>query len=303
MHKFLRSIGFSQLQDRKELQKILYDIIHTAKNRSYVSTSEHSVLAEFSRDFGENIGIAVVGEFDEDNQFQFDHFYPYLRGNVISSQEDVSIEKHFDNEAYAGVCDDVKMGVTLIFYLQDTIPYIKAMEKGVLPIKGTTLTLAGLADSGTIMMPILKNSEEIEKNKKAANDRYHLLAEARQGNEEAIETLTLEDMDLYTNLSKKIQKEDVFSLVDTYFMPYGVESDQYSVLGEILGCHLIANDVTGEHIYLMTIECNEMEMDICINQKDLLGEPLAGRRFKGNVWLQGAINYPDAFVNGSDSQI
>ena len=55
----------------------------------------------------------------------------------------------------------------------------------------------------------------------------------------AIESLTLEDMDTYTTISKKIQKEDVFSLVDTYFMPYGVECDQYSILGEITECRKV----------------------------------------------------------------
>ena len=36
-------------------------------------------------------------------------------------------------------------------------------------------------------------------------------------------------------------------------------------------------------------------MDVCINEKDLLGEPKEGRRFKGVIWLQGRLNYPDQF--------
>ena len=71
-----------------------------------------------------------------------------------------------------------------------------------------------------------------------------MIAAARKGDEEAIETLTLEDMDMYTIISKKIQKSDVFSLVDTYFMPYGVECDQYSVLGEIMECRLVTNKIS-----------------------------------------------------------
>ena len=41
----------------------------------------------------------------------------------------------------------------------------------------------------------------------------------------------------------------------------------------------------------MTIESNNLIYDICINYKDLLGEPEVGRRFKGNIWLQGHVNY------------
>lgn len=87
--------------------------------------------------------------------------------------------------------------------------------------------------------------------KKDSANRNKLLAAARQGDEDAIETLTLEDMDMYTTISRKIQKNDIFSLVDTYFMPYGVECDQYSVLGEITEFRLVTNDITGErYIFL-----------------------------------------------------
>ena len=112
------------------------------------------------------------------------------------------------------------------------------------------------------------------------------------GNEEAIESLTLDDMDTYTTISRKIQKEDVFSLVDTYFMPYGVECDQYSILGEIVEYHQELNRMTKEEIVFMTIECNELTFDVCINKEDLFGEPAVGRRFKGTVWLQGYIEFP-----------
>ena len=55
------------------------------------------------------------------------------------------------------MCDDVRLGVSLIFYLQNMIPYVKAKNSGVLPIRGTTLTLSALSTSGMIMMPIIKS--------------------------------------------------------------------------------------------------------------------------------------------------
>ena len=153
--------------------------------------------------------------------------------------------------------------------------------------------MSALSTQGMIMMPIMKNERQKQKTKKEMNNRNHLIAAARRGDEEAIETLTLEDMDMYTTLSRKIRKEDVFSLVDTYFMPYGVECDQYSVLGEITDCHRTKNKLTGEEIYILTINCNELTFDVCINIIDLFGEPQIGRRFKGTIWMQGLINFPD----------
>lgn len=289
----MRAIGFSKIKNRKELQNLITDIIVNADERAYTSNWNETILAEFCKDFAENIGIAVCGEFDSEDKFSFDYYYPYLRGTEISSEEDVSVERHAGTESYAGICDDIKVGVSLIFYLQNMIPYVKSRNSKRLPINGTTLTLSALSLQGKIMMPIIKNEKDKKIIKKASNDRNSLIAAARRGDEDAIESLTLEDMDTYTIISKKIQKEDVFTLVDTYFMPYGVECDQYSILGEILDCNKVINKLTLETIYQMTISCNELIFNLCINEEDLYGEPQIGRRFKGSIWMQGYINFPE----------
>ena len=293
MHKFMRAIGFSEYTERKKMKELLTDVILNADERDYTMNQDKILLGEFCRNFADRMGIAVCGEFDEEDKFVYEYYYPYLRSDEVTTTEDVSIERHAARDSYAGICDDVKVGISLIFYLQNMIPYVKAQVLGKLPIRGTTLTLTGLSTSGTILMPIQKNEEQKNRVKKETANRNNLIAAARKGDEDAIETLTLEDMDMYTMISKRIQKEDVFSMVDTYFMPYGVECDQYSVLGEILKVDLITNQITGEEIYLLKICCNELTFDVSINIIDLFGEPKVGRRFKGNLWLQGHINFPE----------
>lgn len=293
MHRFMRAIGFSEFHDRKRLKELLTDVIMNSDSRAYTMNNEEIMLGEFCKNFAENMGIAVCGEFDKDDKFIYDYYYPYLTGKGITSYEDVSVERHAAKDSYAGVSDEIKLGISLIFYLRNMIPYVKAQAAGKLPIRGTTVTLSGLSTSGSIMMPIMKDEEQRERVRKNSANRNNLLAAARKGDEEAIETLTLEDMDMYTAISRRIPKEDIFSLVDTYFMPYGVECDQYSVLGEIIDMRLVKNQITGEQIYILTICSNELTFDVCINIIDLFGEPKVGRRFKGIVWLQGVINFPD----------
>lgn len=301
MHKYMRAIGFSKITERKELQKLITDVILEGTERTYTSNGEEELLAEFCRDFGQDnengsgasIGIAVCGEFDNDDKFTYDYYFPYLRGTHLSSEEDISVERHAAQESYAGVCDDVRIGVSLIFYLQNMIPYVKAKNSNILPVRGTTLTLSALSTEGTIMMPINKTEKDLIRNQQMSTNRSQLLNAARRGDESAIESLTLEDMDTYTTISRRIQKEDVFSLVDTYFMPFGVECDQYSILGEIAECNLIKNTLTGEDIYIMAISCNDVVFDLCINKEDVYGEPAVGRRFKGSIWMQGYINFPN----------
>ena len=104
---------------------------------------------------------------------------------------------------------------------------------------------------------------------------------------------------MYSMISRRIMYEDVLSIVDTYFMPYGVECDQYSIMGEILNYQLVENSITKEEIYILTLDCNELTFDICINKEDLVGEPERGRRFRGTIWLQGRINYEDVYKRQS----
>ncbi len=295
LHKYLRAIGFSKIKTPKQMHDLVMDVIQSADKRSYTSNSETTMLAEFCKDFANRIGMTVCGEFDEKDEFSYEYSFPYFRGDGISTEEDISVERHAEKESYAGVCNDMRVGVSLIFYLQNMIDYAKIKYSDRLPIRGTSLTLSALSINGKVILPILKNKADMEKIEKETTNRNKLIAKARQGDEEAIETLTLEDMDTYNAVTKKMRTEDVLSLVDTYFMPYGVECDQYSILGEILDCSTEKNKVTGEELCILAISCNDLIFDVCINKKDLYGEPQPGRRFKGTIWMQGIINFPETY--------
>ena len=100
-------------------------------------------------------------------------------------------------------------------------------------------------------------------------------------------------MDTYTELSRRILQEDILSIVNTTFMPYGIECELYSIIGEITSYELTKNVITGEEIYILTLNINDIIFDICVNKADVTGEVMEGRRFKGVIWLQGFINYPN----------
>lgn len=293
MHKFLRAVGFSKLKSKKQINELISIVVQKADERLYTSLDEEIMLAEYDLYCGENMGICVRGEYDENNQFLMDYYVPFFKGSRISSYEDISVERHAEKESYAGICDDIKVGVSLIFYLQNVIAYLKRKHAGRLPVQGTSLTLSALSTQGKIIMPIQKNEKDVKRTSQMSKDRNRLIAQARKGDEDAIENLTLDDMDTYSNIAKMIVKQDVLSLVDTYFMPYGIECDQYAIMGEILDVSKVKNPITKEEIWQMTLNCNDLIMDVCINSLDLYGEPDIGRRFKGSIWLQGMIHFSD----------
>lgn len=291
MHSYLRSIGFKDIKTKKDWNKLIQETIISYDKKKIFENEDGEVFAQLSKLYAENMGITVCGEYNEDGKFEVEYYFPFLYGTGVTSEEDILVERHAALESYAAVCEDVKVGVSLIFYLQNVCEYKIENREGSLHQNKTSVTLSGLAMTGKILLPIIKDEDQLKITKEASRNRNQMIAKAKKGDEEAIESLTLEDIDTYSMVCKRILNEDVFTLVDSFFMPYGIECDQYSVMGEIMDFKLTKNTATKEEIYIMTLNSNELVFDICINKSDLLGEPLVGRRFKGTLWLQGKINY------------
>ena len=108
------------------------------------------------------------------------------------------------------------------------------------------ITLSGLAKKGRVLLPAMKDKEAVKVEKEVMKNRSNLIAAARDGDEEAMESLTMEDMDTYSMISQRIATEDLFSIVESYFMPYGIQCDQYSVMGQILDVQTFKNIDTGD---------------------------------------------------------
>lgn len=288
MHKFLRAIGFSDIR-KKDLEFIIDEIIKHPEVMKVTKDSEGNEFAELSRMYGNHIGFMVRGSYDEEDVFQMEYYLPYHLPDEVSTSEQIEIEKHAEKESYAGVCDEMRLGVTLIFYLQNMADFLSEHRMNIHPNQIYGARLSALSVDGKILLPIEQKVPQTQIANTKQEKRNRLMAEAREGNEDAIESLTLDDMDTYSILSKRITKEDIFSIVNSTFMPYGIESDQYSILGEIVELEEDENVLTKEKIYSMKVKCNDMTFRVGINQKDLLGEPAVGRRFKGSIWMQGAV--------------
>ena len=288
MHKFLRAVGFSSVR-KKDLENILDEVVEHPAIMKVTKDSRGNEFAEFIKYYGENIGILVRGSYDENEVFKRNYYVPFSFSDKISTQEQIDIEKHAEKESYAGVCDEVRLGVTLIFYLQNVADFLSEYRTNIYTKNLYGAMLSGLSVEGKILLPIQQKVMEKQVVDKRLEKRQKLIAEAREGNEEAIENLSIEELDIYSKISKRIRKEDVFSIVSTSFMPYGIESDQYSIIGEIKELEEIVNTITEEKMYSMEIECNDLHFRVVINQKDLLGEPAVGRRFKGSIWMQGTV--------------
>ena len=213
MHAYLKTIGFSKIKTTKELQEILRDVVENYDRKKIVETEEHHLFAEFSKEYAYDCGITVCGEIDVNNRFQMEYYYPYFEGGQISSYEEVSVERHVDKESFAGACDDMRLGITMIFYLTHAAEYLEMKQKNALQPLPLPLSVSGLAAEGKILLPIQKDPEQVEKERRSTQQKNSLISAARNGDEDAMESLTMDDIDTYAMISQRLTKEDVFSIV------------------------------------------------------------------------------------------
>ena len=259
MHKFLRAAGFSMYTKKKDIEKLLDLLERQPSMTKCVQVDEDSNVCEMRTEVAPGLGISIVGELNDDGDFEREFYFPYLESNIVGSTEECSVQRHTEKETYSGMVDENKVGITLIFYIQNFLEFREKMLDKEHHSKIGSVCFSGMSIGGKILLPIKKSQKQIQKAKVAAKDRSSLIEAAKNGDEEAMETLTIEDIDLY------------------------------SIIGEIKEVEKIRNIYTKEEIYRMKIESHDLEFVICINSKDLLGEPQPGRRFKGQIWMQGTL--------------
>ena len=57
MHQYLKSIGFGNIRDKKQLIQIIRDVEESYTGHQLVTQDEVTDLCEFDKEYGEGIGI------------------------------------------------------------------------------------------------------------------------------------------------------------------------------------------------------------------------------------------------------
>lgn len=288
MNNYYRAIGFG----RGYLKPVLKNIINKAIDDYKRNNSDNSIgrIIEIFVHFDRLIGLTIHGEFNEKGEFEVEYTFPYLVNKFYEKYDDIIFERSIYSYSFKCGIDNKNTGGTIIFYLQNSLDYVnnKFPEK-----LSAYVGLSALSLSGKIILPGKENLIYKEIADKIEDDKRKMIVKAQNGDEAAIENLTLGEMDLYSRLSKRLENEDVLSVVDTCFMPYGMECDRYSIIGKILEVRVNVNRITNEKVYILALECNNTKLNVAINEDDLIGEPKKGRRFKGNIWLQGHVFFSE----------
>lgn len=282
-----KAIGFSDLElNTYHLDKLLKSIIDNPDSRYVIGRNDEDIFVEYIKYFGKDIGIIVRGFLDDDENVIIESWAPYAHTDNVTNIIEVDIDKG-DNEQYYVICEEEDTCNEIEFYLQNVVNFLDIQDDEEVSIKGATIV--GLAVQGTVLLPIEK--DVIDKVIESEHDRAYksLIKRAKAGDNEAEQILQMQQEQMTESITERLNSEDFYSVIEGYFLPDENSNETYDVLGEISNVEEIANTLSNEKIYKLNIDSMGVVIDICINEKDLLGTPSVGMRFKGNCWLQGNV--------------
>lgn len=91
MHKFLRAAGFSMYTKKKDIEKLLDLLERQPSITKCVQVDEESNVCEMRAEVAPGLGISIVGELNEEGNFEREYYFPYLESNVVGSTEECSV--------------------------------------------------------------------------------------------------------------------------------------------------------------------------------------------------------------------
>ncbi|MBP3200415.1 MAG: DUF3881 family protein [Lachnospiraceae bacterium] len=335
MHKYLRAVGFSNYQKKSQIDDFFKENLKDENLISTYISQDMRLCGQYNIQVCQGAGVSVIGEQERNQLALMDFYYPYLKGYDYTLIQECTIERHSDKDSYAGIIDDYRMGIALIFYLTNGNVY-NSLIKTYKPtdIKIDRIFLSALSTSGRIILPIDK--KEISGNefadKSKLNNEYDTTIDDKQYDEDdydesdedddsiddllddaPITTRLIGDMDDFSDgiggkavsigigiklprdpigeQEMRLKNEDLYSIVETSLVPYGIECDKYQIVAEIISVNRKVNKFTGETLVEMRVDTMGLQFNLMINENDLEGEPLPGRRFRGVIWLLGEVEF------------
>ena len=112
MHSYLRAIGFANITKESEVEKLLEDVYKKFDHREAVREDDTAFI-EMEKEFAPDMGIKLCGDVDGDG-FHRQYYFPYYKGRSVTTSEEVSVERRVNGDSFAGICDDGRVGVSLI---------------------------------------------------------------------------------------------------------------------------------------------------------------------------------------------
>ncbi|MBO6214757.1 MAG: DUF3881 family protein, partial [Lachnospiraceae bacterium] len=162
--------------NKKEVRKILHHITVNPDRVTHALDTEGNEFAEIKKEVAPGIGIALRGYFDDQDEFHMDYYYPYSESAEKSTDVAVELVKESDKESFLGLCDDVRLGVDLIFFVQDMFEVLTSEQRNKKIVDFGEVRLSGLCSEGMILLPIKRSEAQLDRVRNMSKRKAELIS-------------------------------------------------------------------------------------------------------------------------------
>ena len=87
MHRYLRAVGFSNIQKREEVEALARFACECYQTEETAVNAEGEDYSERRKEFAEHMGLLVRGTYDDNDKYWMDYCIPYLQGMLNGSMK------------------------------------------------------------------------------------------------------------------------------------------------------------------------------------------------------------------------
>ncbi len=213
-------------------------------------------------------------------------FMPISRKGAFIKSENIDVSYNSENLAAIAFTESEGGGIPVNFLVSNAEDYEDAIINR---SKVRGVYLSALSNEGMIVLAIEDDiyfDEAREENAESVSNHFMESAGMRE--------MSMSEEEYYEEMSfiqELLKTEDVLSVLEVYLFPVENVEAMYSLLGIIEDVRKEAIRDSDGFLYCLRVRTMGVDLDLIINEKDLLGEPKVGMRFKGNVWFQGRIDF------------
>lgn len=131
-------------QKKQDMAKLLKRLVKEAEMTGRLAEQEGSRFCELRTEVAPGMGVAMIGEMSPKGTFSREYYFPYVKNPDVSSEAECSIQRHTERETYAGLLDEYRVGISLIFYMENSMEY-RMRRSARQPVQPKGAALTGLA--------------------------------------------------------------------------------------------------------------------------------------------------------------
>lgn len=286
MIRMLSAIGMSRYTSQQAIDEYVSQLLTKDRMRGQHYIRDGRVHVELFKEMGP-FQLVLRGSVEPEQYIRIGMICPALKEK--RGYELIGCEVHEDNPVDLYLFGQEKNSLEgLCLRLTEIHRFFK--EEGLLQKEKIFASCYGLSYEGRVLLGIERTEEDMAIIAEGEAARRNLLSRALEGDESAFNQIQEEEEQTQQEIEERLHHEDVYSIFDGFLYPVEGDFDNYyTILGDILYVEKLMNSVTEEWVYYLELNVLGQILRVCINPRDLLGEPQPGFRFMGRASFFGRI--------------